>query len=75
MVRSDEQGQKIFENLTKISENYLYSTVNLLGMIPYSQTVRKAVLQREPLMVAEENGEIARRLRSYCSQNYGWRVG
>jgi flagellar biosynthesis protein FlhG len=68
MVRSDEQAQKIFENLTKISENYLYSSVNLLGMIPYSSSVRKAVLKREPIMASNDSGELVSRLRGIAKR-------
>jgi flagellar biosynthesis protein FlhG len=62
MVRSDEQAQKVFNNLTRISENYLYSSVSLLGMIPYSSNVRKAVLKREPLMAQDEPSEMSSRI-------------
>lgn len=71
MVRSDEQGQKIYNNLTKISENYLYSSVNLLGMIPYSPAVHKATVRRKPLISIDPNGEIATRIKSVAGRIMG----
>ena len=71
MVRSDEQGQKVFNNLTKISENYLYSSVNLLGMIPYTPAVHKATVKRQPLITLDENGEIAKRIKSIAGRIMG----
>jgi flagellar biosynthesis protein FlhG len=71
MVRSDEHAQKVFNNLTRISENYLYSSVNLLGMIPYSSNVRKAVLKREPLMAQNDPGELSNRIRRIAKRIMG----
>ena len=71
MVRSDEQGQKIFKNLTQISQNYLYSSVNLLGIIPYSPLVHKAVLNRKPLYTMDQDGEVSQRLRQIAGRIMG----
>jgi flagellar biosynthesis protein FlhG len=71
MVRSDEQGQKVFKNLTKISQNYLCSPVNLLGIIPYSPLVHKAVLNRQPLYAMDPKGEISLRLRQIAGRIMG----
>lgn len=71
MVRSDEQGHKIFKNLTKISQNYLYSPVNLLGIIPYSPLVHKAVLNRKPLFAMDKSGEVATRLKRIAGRIMG----
>lgn len=71
MVRSDEQGQKVFNNLTKISENYLYSTVNLMGMLPYSPAVHKATVKRKPLISLDPDGEMATRVKRIAARIMG----
>ncbi|MCM8538091.1 MAG: MinD/ParA family protein [Lentisphaeraceae bacterium] len=71
MVRSDEQGQKIFKNLTQISKNYLCSSMNLLGIIPYSPLVHKAVLSRKPLFAMDDKGEVAQRLKQIALRIMG----
>jgi flagellar biosynthesis protein FlhG len=71
MVRSDDQGNKVFKNLTRISENYLYSSVNLLGMIPYSPVVHRAVLNREPLIATDKDGEVSKRIMQIAGRIMG----
>lgn len=71
MVRSDEQGQKVFNNLTKISENYLYSSVNLMGMLPYSPAVHKATVKRKPLITLDPEGELSTRIKRIAARIMG----
>ncbi len=71
MVRSDEQGQKVFNNITKIAENYLFSSVNLLGMLPYTAGVHRATINRKPLVILDPDSEIANRIKTVALKIMG----
>jgi len=71
MVRSDEQARNVFNKLTKISENYLFSTINLLGTVPYSRNVSDAVLKRTPLCHLSPNDPVSKSIMSIAGKIMG----
>ena len=71
MVRSEEQAKTVFANLTKISENYLFSTIKLLGTIPYSRSVSQAVLKRAPLCHLSPDDPVSKSIRAIAGKVMG----
>ncbi|NQZ60310.1 MAG: MinD/ParA family protein [Lentisphaeraceae bacterium] len=68
MVRSEGQAKATFKNLTKIAENYLFCSINLLGMIPYSKSVSNAVLKRTPLCHLDPNDPVSISMRQIAGK-------
>ena len=62
MVRADEQGKAVFNNLTKVSESFLSSPIKLLGIIPYSEDIHKAVIHRKPIISSNPDSIIYRKV-------------
>lgn len=50
MVPVRDQGERVLEKLLAVTEKHLPLSVNSLGMIPFSETVAKAVSARKPLI-------------------------
>jgi flagellar biosynthesis protein FlhG len=52
MVQTVEQGQALFQKLTKVTDHYLDVTLLFLGAVPYDDYLRKAVQKQTPVVVA-----------------------
>lgn len=62
MVRADEQGKAVFNNLTKVTENFLQRPIKLLGIIPHSEDIHKAVIHRKPIIASNPDSIVYRKL-------------
>lgn len=49
MTRSVQEGQKLFNKLTQVTERFLDVTLQYVGQIPFDETVRKAVQRQRPV--------------------------
>ncbi|MEI6336907.1 MAG: MinD/ParA family protein, partial [Methylococcaceae bacterium] len=52
MVKTIQQGQALFQKLTKVTDHYLDVTVRFLGAVPYDEYLRKSVQKQTPVVVA-----------------------
>jgi flagellar biosynthesis protein FlhG len=52
MVKTAQQGQALFQKLTKVTDHYLDVTVRFLGAVPYDEYLRKSVQKQTPVVVA-----------------------
>lgn len=51
MVHTVQQGQELFQKLTKVTDYYLDVTLRFLGAVPYDDYLRKAVQKQMPVVV------------------------
>jgi len=58
MANSDGQGKKVAETLNQVSKGHLSKSIELLGIIPNSGNVEKAIRSRKPLL-STSGGDIA----------------
>jgi flagellar biosynthesis protein FlhG len=63
MVDSENQGQKVADTLSTVSQRYLTKSMDLLGILPNSLNVTKALHMRKPLLSAYENDDVSERIR------------
>lgn len=63
MVDSDSQGQKVADTLSMVSQRYLTTSMDLLGILPNSMNVQKALHMRKPLLSAYEDDAVSERIR------------
>ena len=63
MADSEEQGQRVAETLTTVSQHYLSKSVDFLGSIPSSPNVRRAIHMRKPFLSAFGNEETSEKIR------------
>jgi flagellar biosynthesis protein FlhG len=52
MVQTVQQGQALFQKLTKVADHYLDVTLRFLGAVPYDDYLRKSVQKQTPVVVA-----------------------
>jgi len=63
-VESDEQGRMVATALARVSEKFLLRPMDLLGVIPASGNIVRALQQRRPFLVAYPDDPAAERLKS-----------
>lgn len=49
MTRSVQEGQKMFNKLTQVTDRFLDVTLQYVGQIPFDESVRKAVQKQRPV--------------------------
>ena len=52
MVQTVQQGEELFQKLTKVTDHYLDVTLRFLGAVLYNDFLRKAVQKQTPVVVA-----------------------
>ncbi|MBL4911020.1 MAG: MinD/ParA family protein [Alteromonadaceae bacterium] len=52
MVRSPKEGQQLFAKLTKVSDRFLDVALELVGVIPFDENVRKSVRKQQAIIDA-----------------------
>jgi flagellar biosynthesis protein FlhG len=55
MVRSPQEGQQLFAKLTKVSDRFLDVALELVGVIPFDENIRKAVRKQKAIVEAFPN--------------------
>jgi flagellar biosynthesis protein FlhG len=51
MVKTAEQGQALFQKLTKVTDHYLDITLRYIGAVPYDPNLGKSVQKQTPVLV------------------------
>lgn len=52
MVRTPTEGQQLFNKLTKVTDRFLDVAVELVGMVPYDEHIRKSVRKQQAVIEA-----------------------
>ena len=52
MVRSPGEGQQLFGKLSKVSDRFLDVALDLVGVVPYDENIRKAVRKQKAIVEA-----------------------
>ena len=72
MVQSAQQGQALFQKLTKVTDRYLDVALNFAGAIPYDDYLRKAVQQQNPVIAAYPRSKASLALKNVARQINSW---
>jgi flagellar biosynthesis protein FlhG len=49
MTRTAQEGQKLFNKLTQVTDRFLDVTLQYVGQVPFDEAVRKAVQKQKPI--------------------------
>lgn len=74
MVQSAQQGQLLFQKLTKVTDRYLDVMLNFAGAIPNDDFLRKAVQQQNPVLLAYPKSKASLALKNIARQMDSWPI-
>jgi flagellar biosynthesis protein FlhG len=52
MVRSEKEGHQLFAKLTKVTDRFLDVSIELVGIIPFDENIRRAVRKQQAIVEA-----------------------
>ncbi|NQZ22324.1 MAG: MinD/ParA family protein [Colwellia sp.] len=74
MVRSPKEGQQLFGKLAKVSDRFLDVALELVGVIPFDENVRKSVRKQQAIVEAFPNSPAAIAIKSLANKLIQWPV-
>jgi flagellar biosynthesis protein FlhG len=72
MVKTVEQGQALFQKLTKVTDHYLDVTLRFLGTVPYDENLRKSVQKQSPVMVGFPGSKATLAIKEIAAKINTW---
>ncbi len=72
MVQSFQQGQALFQKLTKVTNHYLEVTLLFEGAIPYDEYLRKSVQKQSPVVIAFPGCKASVAMRAIAEKIDNW---
>ncbi|WP_275575104.1 MinD/ParA family protein [Methylocucumis oryzae] len=72
MVQSIQQGQSLFQKLTKVTDAYLDVALQYEGMVPYDEYLRKAVQKQTPVLEAFPGCKASLALKTIAGKIEQW---
>lgn len=74
MVQTVQQGQALFQKLTKVTDHYLDVTLRFVGVVPYDEWLRKAVQKQVPVVVAFPESKASVAIKEIAGKIDGWPI-
>jgi len=74
MVRSPKEGQQLFAKLTKVSDRFLDVALELVGVIPYDENIRKSVRKQKAIIDAFPDSPASVAFRELASKIVQWPI-
>lgn len=74
MVKSVQQGQALFQKLTKVTDHYLDVTLRFVGTVPYDENLRKSVQKQIPVVVGFPGTKAALAIKDIAGKINNWPV-
>jgi flagellar biosynthesis protein FlhG len=72
MVKTAEQGQALFQKLTKVTDHYLDVTLRHLGVVPHDQNLGRSVQKQTPVLVAFPETKAAVAIKTIAEKINRW---
>lgn len=72
MVKTAEQGQALFQKLTKVTDHYLDVTLRYIGAVPYDQNLGKSVQKQTPVVVGFPNTKATLAIKDIAAKINNW---
>lgn len=72
MVRSPKEGQQLFGKLSKVSERFLDVALELVGVIPFDENIRKAVRKQQAIVEAFPDSPASRAFKALAQKVTKW---
>ncbi len=74
MVRTIQQGQMLFNKLTKVTDNYLDVSLQYAGGIPYDENLRKSVQKQTAVVEAYPSCEASKAINDIARRIDNWPI-
>jgi len=74
MVRSSKEGQQLFAKLSKVSDRFLDVSLDLVGVIPFDENVRKSVRKQQAIVEAFPDSPAARAFKALATKITKWPI-
>jgi len=74
MVQSIQQGQLLFNKLSKVTDKYLDVTLSYTGAVPFDEYLRKSVQKQTPVLEAFPRSKAALAIRNLARKIDGWPI-
>ncbi|GHF80709.1 MinD/ParA family protein [Thalassotalea marina] len=74
MVRSPKEGQVLFSKLAKVSDRFLDVALDLVGVIPYDENIRKAVRKQQAIVEAFPDSPASRAFKALAQKVIKWPI-
>jgi len=74
MVRSSKEGQQLFSKLSKVSDRFLDVALDLVGVIPFDENVRKSVRKQQAIVEAFPDSPAARAFKALATKITKWPI-
>lgn len=74
MVRSGKEGQQLFAKLTKVSDRFLDVNLELVGVIPFDENIRKSVRKQQVIVDAFPDSPAAKAFTMLAKKIIDWPV-
>jgi flagellar biosynthesis protein FlhG len=72
MVKTVEQGQALFQKLTKVTDHYLDVTLRFIGTVPYDENLRKSVQKQLPVVVGFPGSKASLAIKEIAGKINNW---
>jgi flagellar biosynthesis protein FlhG len=74
MVRSPKEGTQLFGKLAKVTDRFLDVALELVGVIPFDENIRKSVRKQQAIVEAFPNSPAAIAFKSLAGKLIRWPV-
>jgi len=74
MVRSPKEGQQLFAKLSKVSDRFLDVALDLVGVVPFDENIRKSVRKQQAIVEAFPESPAAKAFKSLAKKIDQWPV-
>ncbi len=74
MVKSKQEGRRLYENLARVTDRYLFVELNYMGSIPYDKLLRKAVRRQSAVVECFPESSASQQFKVLARQADKWPV-
>lgn len=74
MVRSPKEGQQLFAKLSKVSDRFLDVALELVGVVPFDENIRKSVRKQQAIVEAFPESPAAKAFKSLANKIDQWPI-
>jgi flagellar biosynthesis protein FlhG len=74
MVRSPREGQQLFAKLTKVTDRFLDVALELVGVVPFDENIRKSVRKQQVIVEAFPDSPAAKAFKALAKNVMDWPI-
>ncbi len=74
MVKNKQEGRRLYENLARVTDRYLFVELDYMGSVPYDKLLRKAVRKQSAVVESYPDSCSSRQFKVLAQQADKWPV-